>query len=120
MHGIVIVCSLVDEESIKAILDIWYPRLKDNIENIPVIIIGNKSDIEEPQNNARDKIEEISTHVPTTLMGVFYTSALTGENIDDAFIALSEAAFRHNDNTEGSFKIGPTGRKIQSNDNCGC
>lgn len=82
----IIVCSLEEnnlgKESLNHIVD-WYEELKTNCGDIPVIIFANKVDLIE-----NDKLDEgyVQSFIKEkNTIGVYRTSAKTGQGVTDAF-----------------------------------
>ena len=83
----IIFCCEVNNENSKVNLNFWNESLKsfDNIENIPKIIIINKSDLLKKEgyikiiNNMKDISKDLGC------LNCFLTSAKTGENVNVAF-----------------------------------
>ncbi|MFX0073557.1 MAG: GTP-binding protein [Candidatus Hermodarchaeota archaeon] len=68
-------------------IDFWYKEIKESITNsIPIVIVGNKSDLLEDI-----KINEDDIKKKADKYGFHYilTSAKTGENVHDAFLYIS-------------------------------
>ncbi len=62
-------------------------------ENIPLAIIGNKNDLEAfKQINETDIIDKLVKQLKSNKIKYFSTSALTGQNVDEAFNWLIEQA----------------------------
>ena len=62
-------------------------------ENLPLAIIGNKSDLEAfEQINETEMIDKLAKQIKTNKIKYFSTSALTGQNVDEAFSWLIEQA----------------------------
>jgi GTPase SAR1 family protein len=65
----------------------WYKEILESVsQNIPVVIVGNKSDL---QNEVVISEEEIK--IVAKQLGFHYvlTSALTGENVNEAFLYIA-------------------------------
>ena len=64
-------------------VDKWIPDLKANgSKNISIIIIGNKSDLEEKRQVTKEDAEQKAKNFNVAFME---TSALSGNNIEHAF-----------------------------------
>ena len=76
-------------------IDKWIPDLKANGEDVNIILIGNKSDLE----NQREVSEEDGKQKAEMYKLAFMeTSALNGSNIDKAFQELIEEVYNSNRN----------------------
>ncbi len=81
-----IVIDRTREENLSSI-EYWYTDIKQDISaNIPIVIAGNKSDLEEKLVISEKDIKEIANK-----HGFHYilTSAKTGENVNDAFLYIA-------------------------------
>ena len=94
-QGIIIVYDVTNAETFEN-LKYWIQSIKNNmdsqIENIPIIIIGNKIDVEkrEIQFNEAESFGK-SYNYP-----YFETSAKTGENIEEAILFLIKQMIKIN------------------------
>ncbi|MBD3342080.1 MAG: GTP-binding protein [Candidatus Lokiarchaeota archaeon] len=74
------------ENNLKSI-EFWYKEIKESTpNNIPIVIVGNKSDLIDDLVISEEKIKEVSEK-----FGFHYilTSAKTGENVNDAFMYIA-------------------------------
>lgn len=79
--GLVLIYDITDSKSFDWIIE-WIDKLKiDNIPNMEIILLGNKIDLDGRQIN-KNQAQEIADKYNITLLE---TSALTGENVDEAF-----------------------------------
>lgn len=65
----------------------WYNDLKKSVQrNIPIVIVGNKSDLKDEIVISEEEIKDVAKQ-----FGFHYilTSALTGENVNDAFLYIA-------------------------------
>ena len=85
-----------------ASLEQWLIELNSSIKDkVPILVLGNKEDLlEEAQNDlwneqARTFVSEFKTKYPNIELIEFYsTCALTGINVDEAFIDLGRIIIR--------------------------
>ena len=65
----------------------WYKDIQKSVKrNIPIIIVGNKSDLSDKILISEEKIKEIAKQYD---FHYILTSALTGENVNDAFLYIA-------------------------------
>ena len=66
----------------------WSKLLKQKIDNVPVILVGNKKDLGKLIKNTA--IENIKKMLPFDIIAYIETSALTGENVNQLFSLLAK------------------------------
>ncbi|MFX0040102.1 MAG: GTP-binding protein [Promethearchaeota archaeon] len=81
-----IVVDRTRPDNLKSI-KIWYDNLKKSIlRNIPIVIVGNKSDLKDEIVISEEEIKEVAKQFD---FHYILTSALTGENVNDAFLYIA-------------------------------
>jgi len=91
-----IVCySILDEESLKAVTEVWVPEISDNCSGVPIILVGTKIDlrlkkevVEQYQKEGKKLLAaEDGQSVADEIDAVKFIecSALTQENLPDVF-----------------------------------
>lgn len=91
-NGIILVYDVNSMESFENVPS-WYDSITSNVETeIPVVLIGNKIDMKEnvSRNEALDFAKDNDIEV-------FFTSAKTGENIDNAIMSLVKSITEHHE-----------------------
>jgi len=84
--GALLVCDVTRKETLEHI-DYWVEALFKITGKIPVIILANKNDLkEQAQFDALD-LQKIAMEYDAD---AFFTSALTGEHVDESFQKLAE------------------------------
>jgi small GTP-binding protein len=88
-----IVFDLSNRESFNNVLN-WYQELKEftTNEEIPIVLVGNKSDLnEDRQVFYQEGVKQANELSEREIIKLSYieTSALTGENVEDAFNLIS-------------------------------
>ncbi|MHA2298014.1 MAG: Rab family GTPase [Candidatus Hodarchaeales archaeon] len=102
--GALIVFDLTIPETLPA-LDKWVDELYKHSSQVPLILIGNKADLKDDADEVI-KLEEIEDYRNMLKekrgsdIPYVETSALTGQNIDEAFLKLGETIF-----DEGKWKL---------------
>jgi len=85
-HGAIIVGDLTRPNTFEQIKEFWIPDLRKFLSNIPIILIGNKNDLE--NQVSLNKVKEMEEEM-NAVSGII-TSAKTGENVEDAFKILTK------------------------------
>lgn len=85
-QGAFIVCDLTRRETLDILPD-WVSGLYKSAGEIPIIFIGNKNDLIEQK---QFEIEDLAKIASTFNSPSFLTSAKTGDNVEKAFVILSE------------------------------
>ena len=96
VEGIILVYSVENKESFK-MLNKWLEQIKDNtsLEKIPIIILGNKSDVDE--NDRQITYEEGKEFSEEIKLHFYETSAKKGDNIKEAFNDIFEQIYLKNE-----------------------
>ncbi|MCE5297118.1 MAG: GTP-binding protein [Euryarchaeota archaeon] len=81
-----VVFDVTRPETLDKIVD-WVRDLRNAVGDIPIVPIGNKSDL--PKAVSAEKMAEIET---LTGSSIIFTSAKTGEGVPEAFEALARKA----------------------------
>ena len=74
---------------------VWYKELEDFLDkkNIPIAIVGNKIDLADQRsvsyNESIELVEELTMENVDNRFSYIETSALTGENVEDAFSLIA-------------------------------
>ena len=85
-EGIILVYDITREDTFKN-LELWITdSLKHTARNTQIAILGNKVDLDEKRSVSKVDGEQFSTGKNASLFSE--TSAKTGENVDNAFLAL--------------------------------
>ncbi len=81
--GAIAVADCTREDTLYKLIDDWLPKYRKlAFEDAPVILAVNKTDLEEQQEITRDLVEDDAVQ---HFDGVFFTSAKTGEKVEDMF-----------------------------------
>ncbi len=103
-----IVYDLTNRESFENVKE-WYEELKQFTpgENIPIIIVGNKSDLNEERKvfyQEGAKLANILSEHEKIKISYIETSALTGSNVEDAFNLISYHYVMRSKEIEGDIR----------------
>jgi len=86
-NGLLLIFDLTRPNTFQSLVR-WYADIKATLGvELEGLIVGNKNDLTEERKIGRDKITELSNELG---LEALETSALTGENVDEAFRKLGE------------------------------
>lgn len=86
LHGAIILYDITNSKSIEQITQ-WIRIVKENAGNIPILLVGNKLDLNEQRKIAKEQIEKIKNEF--ILTSSIEISVKTGENIENMFTNLT-------------------------------
>jgi Ras-related protein Rab-6A len=86
-QGVLAICDMTREQTLND-LDDWVDSVFKSVEKIPVIIVANKSDLED---KAQFSDKELSASAEGFGSQYVYTSAKTGDNVERAFTKLAKS-----------------------------
>ncbi len=84
-NGTIVVADLTRKETLENIHD-WILALFNTAGKVPVLLLINKSDLSEQAAFTEDDIKKIAEKYNTSYL---FTSAKTGENVEKAFLDIS-------------------------------
>eukprot|EP00298_Acanthocystis_sp_HF-20_P021657 c2816_g1_i1.p1 GENE.c2816_g1_i1~~c2816_g1_i1.p1 ORF type:complete len:200 (+),score=52.58 c2816_g1_i1:48-647(+) len=91
--GIVLVYDITNQKSFDELSSYWIPAIRSHVDlsHISLVLVGNKADL----SNLRTITTKQGTELAKTLSCMFLeTSALTGENVKEAFVTVGQEAVR--------------------------
>ena len=83
-QGILAVCDTTRIETLKDIHG-WIDSVRDVIGDVPIIFLANKNDLKDQMTFGQTELDQ---EVSKYGMPAFFSSAKTGENVDNAFTQL--------------------------------
>lgn len=91
--GAIAVADITREETLYKLIDDWLPKYRRSaVHNAPIILAVNKMDIED-QEITKEEVVDNAIHY---FDSIFFTSAKTGENVEDLFNELGfRTMYRH-------------------------
>lgn len=99
MHNFLVVFDITKRESFIN-LQKWIEEVRRyTASNVILILIGNKSDLEEERAVQLDEVQQMCQYIPEVLF-VFETSAKENRNIDDVFVTLATELKRRVDSSK--------------------
>jgi len=87
--GILLVFDTTSK-TVKPYLDYWLKTIRDLNAEIPVIVLGNKSDLPVKSN-----LQKVSQYISSIGFHFIQTSAKTGENVSYAFKLITSEIVKH-------------------------
>jgi small GTP-binding protein len=111
--GAIVVCDVSRPDTLTSLEDYWIPILFKTVPGVPVVFLANKIDLlskNEKDSTGSCIIEEFQNVVKQYNASGYLTSALTGENVEEAFGGIGKEIVR-------SIPFRPT---IQSHEPHGC
>ena len=86
-HGVIAVCDLTRKDTFYD-LDNWVQMVRKQVGDVPVVFLGNKSDLGERTVVSQEELERMGAmHNAKT----YLTSAKSGKNVNEAFETLAVA-----------------------------
>ncbi|MHA1733771.1 MAG: Rab family GTPase [Promethearchaeota archaeon] len=90
-HGALILFDVTNSQSLSHVFT-WYQDLSKTINDIPMVMIGNKIDLD----YNREKIEKQALTLSDRLnIELYYTSAKTGTHMNEVFAAITRNMIDH-------------------------
>ena len=86
-HGVILVGDLSRPDTLRSMEEFWLPETLETVGPVPIVFVGNKSDLVLRDGTTPKLIEEIAkkNEMPWMLC-----SAKTGENVEEVFRKLGE------------------------------
>jgi small GTP-binding protein len=85
--GGILVCDITRPNTFKNIPE-WVSAFKDVVGDVPMIILGNKVDLQPVSKVSNDDLAEMAAKFNTRFL---FTSAKTGDNVDLAFSKIAKS-----------------------------
>ena len=124
VQGIILMYDITKRESFER-LDMWLNIIKQMINEVPIVLVGNKLDEEDNEETGRIvSYTEGDEYAKVHKFLFFETSGLNGTNVDKTFINISEVIIRNMQDDRAS--IATVGTQIATSDgnagkkNCIC
>ncbi|MFW5945782.1 MAG: GTP-binding protein [Candidatus Natronoplasma sp.] len=116
--GAIAVADITREETLYKLIDNWLPKYRRSaVDNAPIILTVNKIDLEDQEITREDVVDNVLSYFDA----VFFTSAKTGENVEDLFHELGfrtmyrrTSPVRHAEDIVTIYKMIDTPKKLIS------
>ena len=86
----ILVCDITDKNSFDQIKEYWVDQIKQNNDNIILIIVANKSDLYEKENIDENEVRNYANELNANFI---VCSALNRSGIEDIFVAVGNNYF---------------------------
>lgn len=106
IDGALMVSDVTRKETLDSLREYWVPKTVVSRGHIPMIFLGNKSDMDGREFNLDDISNIAKESQSNSATESFLTSARTGDNIETAFELLARALIENVDQ-----KISPVGKE---------
>ena len=117
VQGIILMYDITKRESFER-LDMWLNIIKQMINEVPIVLVGNKLDEEDSEETGRIvTYTEGDEYAKVHKFLFFETSGLNGTNVDKTFINISEVIIRNMQDDRAS--IATIGTQIATSDGTG-
>ncbi len=90
--GAIMVSDLTRKDTLDSVLSYWIPLVLRILGPIPIVFLGNKSDLVDEYEYGLDEINKVANSCEPFGYGrsAYLSSAKTGENVEQAFAKLGE------------------------------
>lgn len=96
VHGAILVTDLTRKETLSSVERYWIPALFKVVENVPLVFVCNKADLEGEFEFELDDMEEVASrysegvadYLPRGFTSCYATSAKTGKSVERVFESL--------------------------------
>ena len=89
-RGTLLVADLTRKVTFQQIEKFWFPDIKKNVINTPIILLANKDDLKKQVTD--EEVKSLGSKIEAK--HIIYTSAKTGEHVKKAFKLISEEAIK--------------------------
>ena len=91
--GAIIIFDLTRPHTFNAV-DTWISKIKEIVQqNIPFIIVGNKSDLAKDRKISPEEVEKFLKHKKVSMY--YESSARTGQNVNEFFEQMGQTLVKH-------------------------
>jgi small GTP-binding protein len=85
--GVILVCDFTRKETLKSLEDYWLPNIIKAMKKNRMVFVANKSDLKGKAEFSLADLQRIATKFESEC---YPSSAKTGENVEDVFLALGK------------------------------
>jgi small GTP-binding protein len=101
--GVILVCDMTRKDTLPSLEDYWLKGLGNNLSNLQMIFVANKSDLVDDAEFSLDDLGEMASYYDSVF---FSSSAKTGENVEELFLTLGRKLIEEKEvTTEGHVDV---------------
>jgi small GTP-binding protein len=90
-NGIIAVCNLTNEDSLWSLGE-WIDSLNKLVGRIPIVVLANKYDLKDSLQFGDEELRKLTQDLKALY---YYTSAKTGENVNNAFLTIAKEMMKY-------------------------
>ena len=122
VQGVILMYDITSRETFER-LNIWLDIIKQMTNDIPIVLVGNKLDLEDNEDDGRIiKYGEGEDFAKENDFDFFEVSAKNGTNVEKAFISIAEKILKimQDERSISIVKLESDVKKLKQKKKCGC
>ena len=122
VQGVILMYDITSRETFER-LNIWLDIIKQMTNDIPIVLVGNKLDLEDNENDGRIiEYGEGEDFAKENDFDFFEVSAKNGTNVEKAFISIAEKILKimQDERSISIVKLESDVKKLKQKKKCGC
>jgi len=122
VQGVILMYDITSRETFER-LNIWLNIIKQMTNDIPIVLVGNKLDLEDNENDGRIiEYGEGEDFAKENDFDFFEVSAKNGTNVEKAFISIAEKILKimQDERSISIVKLESDVKKLKQKKKCGC
>jgi len=91
MNGALLVCDITRKETLDSLREYWLPTLTKVVQDPKLVFMVNKVDLLVDAQFTEDDVRQVASEFTVRdIQNCYMTSAKTGENVEEAFVAVAK------------------------------
>jgi small GTP-binding protein len=122
VQGVILMYDITSRETFER-LNIWLDIIKQMTNDIPIVLVGNKLDLEDNEDDGRIiEYGEGEDFAKENDFDFFEVSAKNGTNVEKAFISIAEKILKimQDERSISIVKLESDVKKLKQKKKCGC
>ena len=122
VQGVILIYDITSRETFER-LNIWLNIIKQMTNDIPIVLVGNKLDLEDNEDDGRIiEYGEGEDFAKENDFDFFEVSAKNGTNVEKAFISIAEKILKimQDERSISIVKLESDVKKLKQKKKCGC